>query len=104
MKHLIMPVAFLAILSSLNHLADAKYPREGPGIGGTVTSVSPNYFMMDLDDGGYLKVFCTPNTNFQLHGRKSDSSHVKKGVRVRVTGTTDDGSTVDAYKVNVVSD
>ena len=102
MKRILMAALVLTLLALAGNPADAKYPPEGPGIGGTVTMVARQYFMMDLDGGGYLKIAVSANTHFQLHGQKSDPSHVKKGVRVRITDTTDNGSIVDAYKVNVV--
>ncbi len=106
MRNMMKHLTFLAVLISCV-LATHARPVPGDealGIGGTVTRMSKIYFMMDLDKGGYLKVYVTRNTRFELNGVKSDGTHVKKGAHVRVAGTTVDGSALEALYVNVTSE
>ncbi len=104
MRKVTTPILFLAILVSFAGVSDARPARVGPGIRGSVTKLAKNYFMMDLAGGGYMKVFVTKNTRFELHGKESDGTHVKEGSHVRVAGTTVDGSTLEALLVNVTSE
>lgn len=105
MKRITLAALLLTTLTLFSQPAHAKHPKAGRGIPGTVTEVARNYFLMDLANGETVKVFVTANTNIQLHGAPSDSSHVKPGVRVRVTGTTTDGgSTIESYKVNITAE
>lgn len=106
MKTTLCLVAVLSVLSLFSEFASAKQPSNstGAGIPGVVREVRRGSFVIDLEAGGFMRVYVSPNTRFELDGKKSDASHVKEGAHVRVAGTTIDGSKLEAVFVNVISE